>query len=183
MLCTECGSPMRKTSEPIEEEYKGINITVVGVEHYACDACGEYELGPEAADELAKQLIEGYAHARGLLTPTEIRGARKQLGMTQSEFESALGVSAPTASRWETGVMSPSKSVCKLIRMFVDNPSLARDDTRLVNCTYKPKAPRSAIPQSWRVYQGGVQGHSSELYDPSLTKLHSFTSHREAKEG
>jgi YgiT-type zinc finger domain-containing protein len=54
---------MRLTNEPIVEEYKGVSIAAKGIEHYVCDACGEYELGPNAASELSRQLVEGYAQA------------------------------------------------------------------------------------------------------------------------
>lgn len=183
MLCTECGSEMRLTNEPIVEEYKGVSITVKGIEHYVCDACGEYELGPNAASELSRQLVEGYAQARGLLTPAKIREARKKLGMTQTEFETALGVSSPTASRWENGVMAPSKSVCKLIELLLEGPSQARNETRHASQEYDPEVRTQAIPNGWSIYQGGSAKLLMPRYSTSSRKHYAPTGYDEAKEG
>ena len=183
MLCTECGSEMRLTSEPIVEEYKGVSITAKGIEHYVCDACGEYELGPSAADELSRQLVEGYAKARGLLTPSQIREARKKLGMTQTEYEAALGVSTPTASRWENGVMAPSKSVCKLIELLLEGPNQAREETSHASQEYEPEVCTQAIPNGWSIYQGGAAKLLAPRYSTSSGKRHVPTGYDEAKEG
>ena len=40
MRCTECGSEMRFTSEPMKERYKGEEFTVTGIERWVCDECG-----------------------------------------------------------------------------------------------------------------------------------------------
>lgn len=183
MFCTECGSQMRLTSEPIVEEYKGVRITATDIEHYACNECGNYELAPSAADELSRQLIEGYARKRGLLTPAQIRAARKRLGMTQSEFESALGVSSPTASRWETGAMSPSKSVCKLIELFIENPRLVQSATQAECLSYEPELRDRPLPMEWRVFDGGAPRRSRTRYGIPPSKLFPDSEYHEAKEG
>ena len=58
------------------------------------------------------------------LTPAEIRDLRKSFRLTQAEFESILGVSAPTCSRWETGVMRLSGTADKLMRLLRARPEL-----------------------------------------------------------
>ena len=45
--------------------------------------------------------------------------------MTQKEFESMLGVSSPSASRWESGKVPQSKPVDLLIRVARDIPGVA----------------------------------------------------------
>ena len=165
MRCAECGSEMRLTTEPITERYKGVTIAVEGVEHYICDACGEYELGPAAADELARQLVVSYAQACDLLTPQQIRDARKRLGMTQSQFEAVLGVSSPTASRWETGAMSPSKTVCRLIRLLLENPQLAQENrTEEHDVSEAAKGDSHRLRPGWKVIMGGASRGGSGNY-------------------
>lgn len=183
MLCMECGSKMRVSSEPIVEEYKGVSITATGIEHYVCDQCGEYELGPEASGELSRQLAEGYARARGLLTPSQIRTARMELGLTQAEFESILGVSTPTASRWENGAMAPSKSVCRLIEVYVNNPKLIQSRVLDELESYKPKSTSCVAQLGWKVYQGGRPGPTVSRYNSKPRKSPVITEYEEAKEG
>lgn len=102
MFCAECGHDMRLTSEPMRETFRGEEFVVDGIERYVCDECGEYSISPEMADRLTERLAREYAMRHGLLAPDEIRGVRKALGLRQSEFERVLGVSTPSASRWET---------------------------------------------------------------------------------
>ena len=46
---------------------------------------------------------------RNIMTFNEkVKYARKQLGMTQAELASALGVSFATVNRWENGQVNPS---------------------------------------------------------------------------
>lgn len=61
MLCVECGAAMRQTDEPITDVYKNEEITVEGIPHYKCDACGDTVMDADAlgkwataADEVSK---------------------------------------------------------------------------------------------------------------------------------
>ena len=47
---------------------------------------------------------------------------RSDLGLTQHEFESLLGVSKPTASRWENGASQQSITANNLMRLIRDVP-------------------------------------------------------------
>ena len=122
MFCSECGGALRETREPIVEEYRGERFSVSGIRHYVCDSCGSYELLAEDADLLSQKIADQYAARHELLTPAEIRGARKSLGLTQIEFERLLGVSSPTCSRWENGAVQQSKSNDRLIRLIANVP-------------------------------------------------------------
>ena len=122
MICSECGGSLRETMEPIVEEYRGERFSVSGIRHYVCDSCGSYELLSEDADLLSQKIADQYAARHELLTPAEIRGARKSLGLTQIEFERLLGVSSPTCSRWENGAVQQSKSNDRLIRLIANVP-------------------------------------------------------------
>lgn len=183
MRCMDCGSVMRRTTEPITEEYKGYTLTVSDIEHYKCDACGEYEISADEADRLSHALLIAYARARDLLTPQEVRAIRKRLGMTQSQFEKALGVSAPAVSRWETGAAAPSKSVCKLMRMFDAHPDLVEGPGERHDATQESTA--VVIHSQWKVFDGGrpqkIGGPSH--YVVSASKKHSYPETCEAKEG
>lgn len=118
MICSECGGTLRETREPVVEEYRGERFSVSGIRHFVCDACGNYELLAEDAELLSEKIAAQYEERHKLLTPAEIRETRASLGMTQVEFEELLGVSSPTCSRWENGVVQQSKTVDRLIRVI-----------------------------------------------------------------
>lgn len=125
MICTECGHKMRLTSEPIIENYRGKSFTIEGISRHVCDCCGNDVMEIREADRLAKMLADTYAHEEGLLSPREIREARKSVGLKQKEFEKLLGVSTPTVSRWETGAMVQTKIADNLIRVVSSIPAAA----------------------------------------------------------
>lgn len=120
MICCECGHEMRLTSEPMRETYRGDELVINGIERWTCDECGNYVVLLDQADRLSRSLADAYAEKHHLLSPDEVRAARRELGMTQKEFESMLGVSSPSASRWESGKVAQSKPVDLLIRVARD---------------------------------------------------------------
>lgn len=135
MRCTECGSEMRFTDEPMKEMYKKEEFTVEGIKRWVCDKCGNDVMAASEADHLGHALASAYAKSKGLLSPSEIRKLREMLGMSQKDFECLLGVSTPTASRWETGAVQQSKPVDNLMRLIRDVPEareklLERVETR-----------------------------------------------------
>lgn len=127
MLCMECGAEMRWTEDGFEEEYRGEHFTVSGVAHWACDACGNYQVDGAGCNAVSRSLATQYARAHGAPTPWEVRDLRRSLGMTQREFEAAMGVSSPTCSRWESGAMVPSGPAAALMRVYRAHPEFARE--------------------------------------------------------
>lgn len=125
MKCMECGGEMFRSSEPIQTEFKGEELLVPDIEHWQCAACGEVEF--ESADigafEDAQNRI--YREVHELLSPQEIKALRKKYKLKQSQFERVLGVTSPTASRWETGAVVQSKIADNLMRLMIDSPAAA----------------------------------------------------------
>lgn len=126
MICVECGAQMRKTSEPMEETFRGVALILTGIEHYKCDNCGEVVLSAKEAKKYDRQLISAYSSKVGLLRPDEIKAIRNKYQLTQQEFERVLGVVSPSVSRWETGKVIPSKQVDLLMRAYDEKPDLMR---------------------------------------------------------
>lgn len=125
MFCSECGHDMRLTDEPICETFRGEEFVVEGVEHYACDECGNYAVSAKASDLLAGKLADAYAKAHGMLAPDEVKALRKSLRLNQAEFEELLGVSRPTVCRWERGSVMQTKTADLLMRVTRDVPGVA----------------------------------------------------------
>ena len=76
------------------------------------------------ATKLAHALASQYAKAHELLSPSDIKDLRSDLGLTQHEFESLLGVSKPTASRWENGASQQSITANNLMKLIRDVPEV-----------------------------------------------------------
>ncbi len=51
----------------------------------------------------------------------KVRTVRKQLGLTQAELASALGVSFATVNRWENGQTNPSSLSRRAFKDLCDN--------------------------------------------------------------
>lgn len=124
MFCCECGHEMRLTSDPITEQFRGEKITVEGIERYECDACGNDVMSAAMTTKLATALSREYARRRGLLSPEEIKRIRKGLRLTQDDFETMVGVSSPTACRWERGTSIQSRTADLLLRALRDLPDM-----------------------------------------------------------
>ncbi len=169
MLCSECGNEMRVTSEPMRETYRGHDFEVTGIERWACDRCGNDEMSGEMADRWGAATARERARIDGLLTPEEIRGARRRSGLTQAQLERALGVSSPTVSRCETGAMLPSRTACKLMRVFDEEPGARRMllDMAEDGAPSPGEWPRGGVGAS----PAGVTGHvqATPAPDPQAT--------------
>jgi DNA-binding transcriptional regulator YiaG len=107
-----------------------------------------------SAEFLAKRQAQEVAKEKGLLSPEEIKGIRKSLGLKQHDFETLIGVSSPTASRWETGAMLPSKTTDTLIRVLAEFPEVVEflssrslDATFAVDATVRVGCPSAQRPQ------------------------------------
>lgn len=147
MFCPECGADLRETHDAMREPYRGEEFVIEGIHHYQCDACGEYMIDIDDEAELTRRIHDEYAHRHDLLSPAEIRSIRTSLGVSQKQFESMLGVSSPTVSRWETGYMQQTLIADNLIRLVGQVPGAAELLMRRVNVTPK-KTPVISFPAS-----------------------------------
>jgi len=83
-------------------------------------------------DELVQSMAQALAHARGRHTgarvhqitvkPSDIRNARKHLGLSQDQFAAAFGVSASTLRKWEQGQRSPTGAAKTLLKIIEREP-------------------------------------------------------------
>jgi putative zinc finger/helix-turn-helix YgiT family protein len=87
-----------------------------------CQACGELVFTNHADEQISNALR---ARLR-LLTPEQIRAARKALGLEQKELATRLGVAKETISRWETGALIQSRAMDNLLRLFFHLPEVRK---------------------------------------------------------
>jgi putative transcriptional regulator len=83
-------------------------------------------------DELVQSMAQALAHAEGRksrvrtrrvpIRPADIQKARKQLGLSQSQFADAFGVSASTLKKWEQGQRFPTGAARTLMKIIKREP-------------------------------------------------------------
>ena len=76
------------------------------------EATGEYCYTAEAIEKIDRVKLE---HA-GIMPPSMIRKLRERFGMSQEAMCTMLGLGARTWTRWETGAVIPTPSMCRLLR-------------------------------------------------------------------
>ncbi len=124
--CPVCGASlaMHWTDEPLHEEFREGTYEVTGFTYEKCDACGESLLRAGQADEVEKAAVALARADLGRLTSEEILELRHDLGITQAELESQLGVGTGTVGRWERGTVLQGATADRLMRILWSHPEL-----------------------------------------------------------
>jgi putative transcriptional regulator len=86
----------------------------------------------EVANELMQSMVEILHNARDRrvaarisysITPADIQGARKRLGLSQGQFADVFGVSASSLRKWEQGQYAPSGAAKALLKVIALEPN------------------------------------------------------------
>lgn len=105
-----------------EVSYGRTKVSVVD-EFTLCTDCGEEFYTGEQSSQFDRR-AQAAAKAQGLVLPFEIRRLRKQLMLTQAEFETLLQIGPKTVAKWERGTVVPNPGMCQMLRMFMANPEI-----------------------------------------------------------
>jgi putative zinc finger/helix-turn-helix YgiT family protein len=108
-----------------------------------CDHCGFETIDSEQSAEFTRLVSDEYRKCHDLLTGSEIRARRTQLGMTQQRFSEYLGTGIASVKRWESGQIQ-DKAMDELIRLKTD-PEAARKNL---------KSLEKQVPESFVVFEG-----------------------------
>jgi putative zinc finger/helix-turn-helix YgiT family protein len=111
-------------------EYAGERFRVPA-EGMVCPNCGYATLHAGQIDALSTKLADAYRKRHGLLTSSEIRKIRSELGMSQQEFAAYLNVGVASVKRWELGKVQ-ERSMDDLVRIKCSLPSARRNVARLM---------------------------------------------------
>lgn len=115
--------------EPIEVE----------TNYFRCSFCGEDFGDPRSKADPIDIAFREYRKKHGMTQPEEIRGLRKQFGLTQTEMSKILGWGLATLSRYENGALQDEahdvtlrlvKDPLNLLRLIQQNPGALPDDKR-----------------------------------------------------
>lgn len=100
---------------PVLQQFRGKSYRVM-MPVRTCTMCGAVNITSKEADELRRLTADAYRQDRGLLTSSEIRWLRRQMGKSQREFAQFLGVGIASVKRWETWLVQ-DKSNDELMRV------------------------------------------------------------------
>ncbi len=119
----------------IEVKHDGTlhSVPLPALEVPKCRACGELIFDLRADDQISEALRAQLK----LLGPSQIRQARKSLGLKQKELAELLGTAKATICRWETGALIQSRAMDNLLRLFFESEEVRR----LLQRRFEPVAP------------------------------------------
>ncbi len=125
-----CGTPGLRTELVRDPFIYGVGDDVVelsvDIPVHTCDQCKVCFTGREA------EVIHHEAVCRhlGVLTPEEIRGIRKQYGLSRAAFARLTGFGKASLARWERGELIQNTSSDRYLKLLLD-PRIFRDLTSL----------------------------------------------------
>lgn len=123
--CPICGiGALESVDTPIEEQEGGRTYLVRDVVRDHCTACGEEFFSAGQVDVIARIAISAARADLGRLSSDEIHQLRHDLGLTQAELESQLGVGSGTVGRWERGTVLQGATADRLMRVLWAHPEL-----------------------------------------------------------
>jgi len=103
------------------------HVTLIGVEYFKCDVCGEEFYGYGNMIQLHQVIANALITKKGLLTGKEIRFLRKYLGYSGPIFGSLVKYEKETIYRIEGGSQPVTPSYDRLVRFLVASKLPSRD--------------------------------------------------------
>lgn len=119
MNCSFCDNSKALKKKKTTHRYKesGLqNVTLLGVDQFHCEQCGENYIGFGDIDFLHQTLAHLLVRKKSLLSGTEVRFLRKHLGYSGVFFAKIIGYEAATLSRLESGSQPVTRAFDRLIR-------------------------------------------------------------------
>ena len=124
----KCAKCRERAVSPVIEDYsialehdgRSYVVTVPSLSILVCQNCGNRVLDREANQRVSDALRT----AAGLLTPSEIKQYRLELGMTQKELAERLKIAESTLCRWETGAQIQQRAFDLLLRLYFAVPAV-----------------------------------------------------------
>jgi len=104
-----------------------------------------------AFDSIKQGLLEAIVHAAGQPSTAQVhtrpslnvRAIRKHIGMTQTAFAAAFGISVNTLRHWERGDRIPRGPARVLLRVVATAPRVVLDALAMPEPSEEPSTPRA----------------------------------------
>lgn len=118
-----CGGVFHLVSEPGTFRIHGVDVPVEQ-RFYRCDECGEEHVTGDLARAAQEEAAAAFRQAERFLSGAEIRALRERLGLSQEQFEAALGLGAKSLARWENDRVLQNRGMDNLLRAIDRDPGL-----------------------------------------------------------
>ena len=136
-----CGGVFHLASEPGTFRIHGVDVPVEQ-RFYRCDGCGEEHVTEDLARVVQAEAAFVFRKSERFLSGAEIRALRERLGLSQEQFEAALGLGAKSLARWENDRVLQNRSMDNLLRAIGRDPGLVAYFAEL----HGADLPESALP-------------------------------------
>jgi len=172
--CPECGKCyLEPATTTLTGATHGERFDII-TDALCCPNCGFKTIPTETMGQFALRVADAYRQKHGLLTSSQIKDRRLDLGMSQQQFASYLGVGSSSIKRWELGSIQ-DKAMNDLILLKTDprqaEANLAEVQTRLSG----PRWPPVFVDTVWTEPRPGV-GVIWEIVDsPAYLSRYAWT--------
>jgi HTH-type transcriptional regulator / antitoxin MqsA len=147
--CISCASPLiREVVENRTVDIGRYAVPISADRFFRCDACGEEFQTGEQAREFDEKVVGARRAREGLLPGADIRQVRLALGLSQADFENALGIGPKTVVRWENDVTIQSKAIDDVIRLVAFDPDNLRYLVHVRNAAKAELIDRKVAPKA-----------------------------------
>ena len=123
--CNQCGNravemAIIEYAAEVRHDGRLHAFTMPNLQVPVCRACGEKVF----TDDVDRQVNDALRLHLKFLTPAKIRNALDRLDLSQKELAGRLGIAEATISRWLSGTQVQSKSMDRLLRVFLAFPQV-----------------------------------------------------------
>lgn len=119
-ICEEGHLHPRVGSNSVEYQGQRANLDL----HFSvCDACGSEQAGATQLRINKRSMVEFRKKVDGLLTGSQVRSIRKNLGLSQAEAARVFGGGPVAFSKYESDDVTQSGAMDKLLRLSSELPS------------------------------------------------------------
>jgi putative zinc finger/helix-turn-helix YgiT family protein len=118
-----CGGTFHLASEAGTFRIHGVEVPVEQ-RFYRCDECGEEHVTEDLARGVQEEAASAFRKSERFLSGVEIRALRERMGLSQEQFEAALGLGAKSLARWENDRVLQNRSMDNLLRAIDRDPAL-----------------------------------------------------------
>jgi len=117
--CPECEKRyLKPATTALTGTTHGESLSIVS-DALVCPNCGFKTIPAPRMGEFALRVADAYREKHGLLTSSQIKDRRLDLGMSQQQFARYLGVGSSSVKRWELGNIQ-DKAMNDLILLKTD---------------------------------------------------------------
>ena len=126
--CPMCESGIvRPAKTPYKVQFRNRQITIPDADVMACGSCGEVFFASGQSDALQRRAADALRAEMGLLSGARMAAFRKEHGLTQAQFERALGAPPKSIARWEISCVFQSGTVDTFLRVLIAHPALLEE--------------------------------------------------------